>query len=121
MIVLLGKPLNIRSGLLGDGAFLPRSRYLIPSQSDTNIYLQGTIVSPASTSSRVHTVWKTWNFKKIFSSQGSRGNGNFGQILEKSGKYVNLYCLQSVMKYQYIEKTRRANWSKPEGELGNGD
>ena len=41
-----------------------------------------------------HPVRKTWNFKKTFSSQGKgREIGKFGPFLEKSGKFVNLYCL----------------------------
>ena len=40
------------------------------------------------------SVWKTWNFKKTFPV---REIGNFGQFLEKSGKFVNLYCLQNVL------------------------
>ena len=44
-----------------------------------------------------HSVRKTWNFKKTFSSQGKvREIGNFGQFMEKSGKFVNLNCLQNV-------------------------
>ncbi len=34
-----------------------------------------------------HRAWKIWIFEQTFSSQGKvKGNGNFGQILEKLGK-----------------------------------